>query len=99
MCIYTGVIFDFDRSQPTSRSDGKRNVVGAIKSRLPPDAAVLMVGDGMTDAAACPPADAFLGFGGVVARPAVRRSTPYFFESFEEMYRFFQDKGVIYNFK
>ncbi len=93
-----GVVVDFDHDQPTSRSDGKRDVVASVKAKLPPDDVVLMVGDGMTDAAACPPADAFIGFGGVVSRPAVREATPYFFESFDDMFAFFQEKGVIYDF-
>lgn len=66
-----------------------------MKASLPPGAQVLMIGDGMTDAAAFPPADAFIGFGGVCARPAVIKATPYYFYTFDEMYTFFQEKGVI----
>ena len=39
---------------------------------------VVMVGDGATDAQAKPPADAFVGFGGVVARDAVRAKADWF---------------------
>ena len=84
---------DFDREQPTSRSDGKAKVVATVKSNL--GGGVLLVGDGVTDAAACPPADAFLGFGGVVARPTVQRLTPYFFHSFDEIHAFLQQCGLI----
>ncbi|VDD79967.1 unnamed protein product [Mesocestoides corti] len=91
-----GRVIDFDRTQPTSRSDGKRDVVAMVKSQLPEGAGVLMVGDGLTDAAACPPADAFLGFGGVIARPVVQRATPFFFWSFDELHNFLLEKGVIH---
>ncbi|KAL5109889.1 Phosphoserine phosphatase [Taenia crassiceps] len=93
-----GVAVDFDRQQPTSRSDGKKEVVAAIKSKLSGESktgGVLVVGDGVTDAAACPPADAFLGFGGVIARPSVQRTTPFFFHSFDEMHTFLQHCGLI----
>ncbi|CDS42905.1 phosphoserine phosphatase [Echinococcus multilocularis] len=94
-----GVVVDFDRQQPTSRSDGKKEVVATIKSQLSGDESkmvgVLVVGDGVTDAAACPPADAFLGFGGVITRPSVQRATPFFFHSFDEMHTFLQHCGLI----
>ncbi|VDM18940.1 unnamed protein product [Hydatigera taeniaeformis] len=93
-----GVAVDFDRQQPTSRSDGKKEVVATIKSQLSGEsktAGVLMVGDGVTDAAACPPADAFLGFGGVITRPSIQRATPFFFHSFDEMHTFLQHCGLI----
>ncbi|KAL5962123.1 Phosphoserine phosphatase [Taenia solium] len=93
-----GVAVDFDRRQPTSRSDGKKEVVAAIKSQLSGESktgGVLVVGDGVTDAAACPPADAFLGFGGVITRPSVQRTTPFFFHSFDEMHTFLQHCGLI----
>lgn len=54
-----------------------------------------MIGDGSTDALACPPADAFIGFGGIVARPSVQKSTPYYFYSFDEMLEFFKQTGLI----
>ncbi|KAL7065281.1 hypothetical protein AAHC03_05131 [Spirometra sp. Aus1] len=90
-----GRCIGFDPSEPTSRSDGKMTVVEQIKASLPPGSGVLMVGDGMTDAAAAPPADAFIGFGGNVVRPAVQRATPYYFYSFDDMYAFFRDNGII----
>uniref|UniRef100_A0A0X3PZ50 Phosphoserine phosphatase n=1 Tax=Schistocephalus solidus TaxID=70667 RepID=A0A0X3PZ50_SCHSO len=90
-----GRCIGFDPSQPTSRSDGKMAVIAELKAKLPAGSGVLMVGDGMTDAAAAPPADAFIGFGGNVARPAVQRATPYYFYSFDDMYAFFQDNGII----
>ncbi|VDK87591.1 unnamed protein product [Dibothriocephalus latus] len=93
-----GRCIGFDRSQHTSRSDGKMYVIAEIKEKLPPGSGVLMVGDGMTDAAAVPPADAFIGFGGNVTRPAVQRATPYYFYSFDDIYTFFRDNGIIHRF-
>ena len=44
-----------------------------------------MVGDGATDAQAKPPADAFVGFGGVVARSAVREKADWFVTDFADV--------------
>lgn len=48
---------------------------------------VVMVGDGATDSEACPPADAFVGFGGVVCRDKVRQLTPLYVTHFAELQR------------
>ncbi|VDN98043.1 unnamed protein product [Rodentolepis nana] len=90
-----GLVIDFDRNQPTSRSNGKSEVVAQIKLKLSLNEGVLMVGDGATDAAASPPADAFIGFGGVVVRPSIQKSTPFYFYSFDEMLEFFIRSGLI----
>ena len=42
-------------------------------------------GDGATDAQAKPPADAFVGFGGVVAREAVVAKADWFVEDFHDV--------------
>ena len=46
---------------------------------------VVMVGDGATDMQARPPADAFIGFGGIAVREAVRDGADWFVTDFEEM--------------
>ena len=43
------------------------------------------VGDGATDAQAKPPADAFLGFGGVAVRDVVRDSADWFVTDFADV--------------
>lgn len=48
---------------------------------------VAMVGDGMTDAQAVPPADLFIGYGGIVARESVRAKADYFITHFDELNR------------
>lgn len=44
-----------------------------------------MIGDGMTDAEAKPPADAFIGYGGVVTRNAVKKKADWFIYDFQEL--------------
>lgn len=46
---------------------------------------VVMVGDGATDMQAKPPADAFIGYGGVVVRPAVHKGADWFVTHFDEV--------------
>ena len=50
----------FDESEPTSKSGGKAQVIEQLKKKHGYNK-VVMIGDGMTDAEACPPADAFTG--------------------------------------
>lgn len=44
-----------------------------------------MIGDGATDAEACPPADAFIGFGGVISRENIKKLTPWYVLSMGEL--------------
>ena len=44
-----------------------------------------MVGDGATDMQARPPADAFIGFGGIVTRDVVKEGADWFVTDFEEL--------------
>jgi phosphoserine phosphatase len=55
---YDGSFAGFDGDQPTSRSGGKSAVIEILRSR---HSVIVMVGDGITDLEACPPADAFIG--------------------------------------
>lgn len=50
----------FDEEQPTSSSGGKAIVIQKLKDSFG-YSTVIMVGDGVTDLEACPPADAFIG--------------------------------------
>lgn len=63
-----GRYLDFDRANPLTRNDGKREVLAS----LPPRRTVL-VGDGITDAEARPAVQGFVCFGGVVLREEVAR--------------------------
>ncbi len=64
-----GAYAGYDADSPLTRSDGKATV---LRGWLPALAGpVLMVGDGITDLEARPPADMFAAFTGVVARERV----------------------------
>ncbi len=81
-----GDVIDFDRDRPTSRSQGKAEAIHNLKSELEP-VETIMVGDGMTDheAYARGAADHFVGFGGVVSRPAVKAKAAAWAGSVEEL--------------
>jgi len=92
----SGEYRDFDRGALTSRDGGKAEAVLAIKARLRgsgggPDPVVVMVGDGATDLQARPPADAFVGFGGVVTRDVVRAAADLFVQSWEPVIEALED--------
>ena len=55
-----GSYMGFDESRLTSKSGGKGCVVAMLKEQNR-YSTVIMIGDGVTDLEACPPADAFIG--------------------------------------
>jgi phosphoserine phosphatase len=65
-----GNYLDFDRRSLLARSGGKELVVRSVLSRSKGRSA--FVGDGASDLEAQGVVDLFIGFGGVVVRPAVR---------------------------
>ncbi len=83
----TGAFAGFDRNAYTSRSGGKAAAIAAIRASDPSRTPVVMLGDGATDAEARRPggADAFIGYGGVVRRPAVVTAADWFVDSFEPL--------------
>ncbi|CAE7716091.1 PSPH [Symbiodinium sp. KB8] len=60
----------FDQTAPTAWAGGKAKVIAQLRQEhgYP---VVAMVGDGATDLEARPPADVFVGFGGIAQRPEV----------------------------
>jgi len=74
----------FDRDEPTSADMGKAKAVHQIKDQFGYNT-VVMVGDGATDAQAKPPADAFIGYGGVAIRDAVREKACWYVTDFDDM--------------
>jgi len=74
----------FCANEPTSRDMGKPAAIGRLKEEHGYDI-VVMVGDGATDLQAVPPADAFVGFGGVAIRDAVREKACWFVTDFEDV--------------
>lgn len=82
--FYDGSYAGFDKSRPTSNQDGKSRVIAALKQTRGYKS-IVMVGDGVTDLEACPPADAFIGFGGNQVRETVRDNSHWFVYSFKEL--------------
>jgi phosphoserine phosphatase len=70
-----GHYVDFDRSSPLWRNGGKIEVLRKLPVSQRP---VAFVGDGATDLETQGTADLFIGFGGVVARAAVRAEAQVF---------------------
>ncbi|XP_022258666.1 phosphoserine phosphatase-like isoform X3 [Limulus polyphemus] len=81
---FNGDYAGFDENQPTSRQDGKAQVVKYLKQYYGYQRLV-MVGDGATDLAACPPADGFIGFGGNQVREKVKQESKWFAGCFSEL--------------
>ncbi|EDO39432.1 predicted protein [Nematostella vectensis] len=72
----------FDKEAFTSSSGGKARVVQLLKDKYQYKRLVV-IGDGVTDMEACPPADAFIGFGGNVVREQVKANAPWFVTDFK----------------
>jgi len=80
----TGNYEGFDPTEPTSADMGKPKALERIKA----DGnykTMIMVGDGATDAQAKPPADSFIGFGGVAVREAVQEKADWFVLDFAHL--------------
>eukprot|EP00808_Paulinella_micropora_P031386 g63896.t1 len=74
----------FDEQEPTSRAGGKAKVVEMLKKKHG-YATMFMVGDGATDMEARPPADAFIGFGGIAIREVVQKGADWFVTDMQEL--------------
>lgn len=82
---YNGSYAGFDTNQVTSRSGGKGEAIKMIKSRFSSNTVVTMIGDGMTDLEACPPADYFIGYGGNAVREEVQKRATYYVTNFADL--------------
>lgn len=60
MFLYLGDYAGFDEKEPTSKNGGKAEVIQMLKDKYA-YSKLFMIGDGITDLEACPPADAFIG--------------------------------------
>lgn len=81
---YNGEYAGFDENAPTSESGGKGKVIEKLKVAYGYKNLVL-IGDGATDLEACPPADAFIGFGGNVIREQVKEKSKWYITDFIEL--------------
>ncbi len=79
-----GTYAGFDTSAHTARSGGKGAAISELKNRFG-YAPLIMVGDGVTDLEARPPADGFIGYGGVVVRERVKAQADWFVLDFREL--------------
>lgn len=82
---FNGSYAGFDTNQVTSRSGGKGEAIKIIKGRFNSDKVVAMIGDGMTDLEACPPADFFIGYGGNAVREEVQKRATYYVTNFADL--------------
>lgn len=73
----TGLYAGFDEAAPTSRDGGKAVVLQHLKDTYGYKP-LIMVGDGATDLQARPPADAFIGYGGIAEREVVKKGADWF---------------------
>jgi phosphoserine phosphatase len=74
----------FDLQRPTAQAGGKAGVLFRLK-RLYSYHPLIMIGDGATDLEARPPADFFIGFGGVVVRDKVKHDADWYVMDFQEL--------------
>nr|XP_039250109.1 phosphoserine phosphatase-like [Styela clava] len=81
---YTGQCVSADESLPTCRSGGKAKAIEELRKKHGYKK-IVMIGDGATDLEACPPADAFIGFGANVVREVVKEKANWFVYSFQEI--------------
>lgn len=79
-----GAYAGFDESAPTARSGGKPDVARALRAEFP-GCTLVMVGDGASDMECSGVTDLFIGFGGFVARPAVKAGAEAFILHFDEL--------------
>jgi len=82
--FYDGEYAGFCEQQPTSRSGGKGCAVRNLKEKHGYET-VVMVGDGMTDWEAAPPAELFIGFGGNAYRNEVKNRSKWYVTDFRDL--------------
>ncbi|XP_058425495.1 phosphoserine phosphatase isoform X1 [Diceros bicornis minor] len=87
---FTGEYAGFDEMQPTAESGGKGKVIKLLKEKFH-FKKIVMIGDGATDMEACPPADAFIGFGGNVIRQQVKDNAEWYITDFVELLRVLEE--------
>ena len=74
----------FDKEVPTSRSKGKAQALQQLIDKFN-FRSIAMIGDGVTDLEARPPAAIFIGYGGVVIRERVKKEADLFVTSFASL--------------
>ena len=78
----------YDPRQPTARNKGKPEAIALLRAQNPYNT-VVMIGDGITDMEAgntAGGADLFIGYGGVIERPAVASAADWFVYDHQELF-------------
>lgn len=81
-----GAFTGFDINEPTSRDGGKPAVIKMLQNAHGYQD-VVMVGDGVTDMQAKPPASLFIGYGGIVVREKVKAGADWYIYNFQDLIR------------
>ena len=88
-----GRYLGFDATYPTTRNGGKSEIIREWRTALLPEK-VVMVGDGISDLETRDTVDLFVGFGGVIARDAVRRSAEAWITSMADLPPALRERGL-----
>lgn len=80
-----GYYAGFDTNAPTSCDGGKAEIVRQLRLAANNKGPWVVVGDGITDLQARPPADICIGYGGVVTRKAVQTGADIFITDFRQL--------------
>lgn len=89
MFYFDGSYAGLDLTEPTSDNFGKAKVIETLKKKHGYKT-VVMIGDGITDMEACPPADVCVGYGGNVVRSEVKSKADWFVMNFSELSKVYQ---------
>lgn len=79
-----GTYAGIDLNEPTSDNMGKAKIIAHLKEKFGYKN-VVMIGDGITDMEACPPAEICIGYGGNVVRKEVQDRADWFVNSFKQL--------------
>ena len=80
-----GYYAGFDTNAPTSNDGGKADTVRQLRLAAGNKGPWVVIGDGVTDLQARPPADICIGYGGVVTREAVKTGADIFITDFRQL--------------
>lgn len=79
-----GAYQGYDVNQVLIQNDGKGRVVDKLKT-LYPNTHIVHIGDNMTDQSTQGHADMFIGYGGVIEREEVKKSSKHYVHTFKEI--------------
>ncbi len=80
-----GYYAGFDTNASTSNDGGKADTVRQLRLAAGDKGPWVVIGDGVTDLQARPPADICIGYGGVVTRDAVKTGADIFITDFRQL--------------